>query len=321
MDPVTQAALGAACSQAILHQYDRKNAWIVGALGGTAADLDLLIRSANDPMLTLIYHRQFTHSFIFIPFGAILVTLALIPFQRFRERWRLTFWAAFIGYATHALLDTCTSYGTVLFWPLANTRYAWDLISIVDPVFTVFLGAGVIGTLVYDNRKPVFLGIILAGAFLSVNALQHHRALAAVQAYAHENHLQISRLRVFPELASSTHWRSVAFSGNKLVLARVATPWFSKSEVDSTALFPAFSGDELPDYVYHSGDQLRDLTIFNWFTDGYLLLVSRNPLILADARYIIGNESLRALWGIGFKPGKPHVDDLRMITLNTQDRL
>ena len=42
-----------------------------------------------------------------------------------------------MGYATHGLLDSCTSYGTQLFWPFSDVRVAWDTMSIVDPLFTV----------------------------------------------------------------------------------------------------------------------------------------------------------------------------------------
>ena len=42
-----------------------------------------------------------------------------------------------MGYATHGLLDSCTSYGTQLFWPFSDERVAWDTMSIVDPLFTI----------------------------------------------------------------------------------------------------------------------------------------------------------------------------------------
>ena len=41
-----------------------------------------------------------------------------------------------LGYATHALLDSCTTYGTMLFWPFSDVRIAWNTVSIIDPLFT-----------------------------------------------------------------------------------------------------------------------------------------------------------------------------------------
>ena len=48
-----------------------------------------------------------------------------------------TYIYATIGYATHGLLDSCTSYGTQLLWPFSDVRIAWNTISIIDPSFTI----------------------------------------------------------------------------------------------------------------------------------------------------------------------------------------
>jgi inner membrane protein len=104
-----------------------------------SADLDILIRSSSDPLLFLEYHRHFTHSFIFIPFGGMLCALALhwVLGQRWNIRFRQTWLFCTLGYATHALLDTSTSYGTMLFWPFSEERFSWSIVSVVDPLFTV----------------------------------------------------------------------------------------------------------------------------------------------------------------------------------------
>ena len=90
-----------------------------------APDLDVLIRSSHDPLLFLEYHRQFTHSLFFIPVGALICALAFYPVTRralsFRETWILSA----LGYATHGLLDACTTYGTLLLWPFSQERFAW----------------------------------------------------------------------------------------------------------------------------------------------------------------------------------------------------
>ncbi|BCA96027.1 hypothetical protein TUM19329_23880 [Legionella antarctica] len=155
MDFITQGVVGAASAQAFLHNQDKHNAWLVGALAGMAADLDVLIQSADDPMLFFLYHRHFTHSLLFIPVGTIVITLILLLFERFRKNWRLTLLAALIGYATHGLLDACTAYGTVLFWPFSDERVSWDIISIIDPFITIPLFLGVVWTYTFNKKKGV----------------------------------------------------------------------------------------------------------------------------------------------------------------------
>ena len=57
-----------------------------------------------------------------------------------RLRWvHLAFW----GLITHPLLDACTTYGTQLLAPFSRTRFSLDAVSILDPVVTVPLLAGV----------------------------------------------------------------------------------------------------------------------------------------------------------------------------------
>ena len=144
MDPLTQGVLGASLPQASARGKYAASAGLLGFLAGMAADLDVLIRSSTDPLLFLEYHRQFTHSLVFIPVGGLLCGLVLhwlVGRRRglsFRQSWLF----CTLGYATHALLDACTTYGTMLFWPFSDVRIAWNTISIIDPLFTLPLLAG-----------------------------------------------------------------------------------------------------------------------------------------------------------------------------------
>ena len=70
MDPLSQAVVGAAVPQSFAPRQHLGTITLLGALAGMAPDLDVLIRSSTDPLLFLEYHRQFTHSFFFIPLAA-----------------------------------------------------------------------------------------------------------------------------------------------------------------------------------------------------------------------------------------------------------
>ena len=120
MDPVSQGALGAIFAQTVSNKKKLLVGSIIGCLAGLAPDLDIFIRSSSDPLLKLEFHRQFTHALVFIPIGALLVTaFARMLFKKFLN-WKETYFCCFVGYATHGLLDACTSYGTQLFWPNYN---------------------------------------------------------------------------------------------------------------------------------------------------------------------------------------------------------
>ena len=138
MDPFAQGLAGAALASTMIRKKEETRIALgIGFLAGLAADLDVLIRSTDDPLLRLEFHRQFTHSFLFIPLGGFVVSLFLWLFLRRKK----SFWSilkfSVLGYGTHGLVDACTSYGTYLWWPFSYTRAAWNNVSIIDSVFSL----------------------------------------------------------------------------------------------------------------------------------------------------------------------------------------
>src|SRR6056300_80651 len=179
MDPLSQGTVGAAFAQSSANKNNLLKVALVGFLAGLAPDLDVLIQSSTDPVLFLEYHRQFTHSLFFIPFGALLVALFVFPFVKASLNFRTTYLASLLGYATHGLLDACTSYGTLLFWPFSNERVTWNNVSIVDPLFTIpiliLLGLAI------KTKKRIFSFFAIGWVifYLSLGFLQYERALSA----------------------------------------------------------------------------------------------------------------------------------------------
>ena len=187
MDPLTQGVLGAALPQATAARARfAASAGLLGFLAGMAADLDVLIRSSSDPLLFLEYHRQFTHSLIFVPFGGLFCALilhALLGRRRglsFRQSWLF----CTLGYATHALLDACTTYGTMLLWPFSDVRVAWTTISIIDPLFTLPLLFAVV--LAGRRSRPLYarLGLLWACFYMALGLWQRNEAVAMGYALA-----------------------------------------------------------------------------------------------------------------------------------------
>ena len=73
MDPISQAVVGVTAAKS----QNKSNTLLViliAASAGMAPDLDILINSDKNPLLSVAYHRHFTHSFFFIPFGALIVS-------------------------------------------------------------------------------------------------------------------------------------------------------------------------------------------------------------------------------------------------------
>ena len=101
MDPISQGTVGAAFAQSAADKKNIGKISVGGFLAGLAPDLDVLIQSSTDPVLFLEYHRQFTHSLFFIPFGALIVAAPIFLLVRKHLSFKTTYAASFFGYATH----------------------------------------------------------------------------------------------------------------------------------------------------------------------------------------------------------------------------
>ena len=175
MDPITHVLLGASLSYAGFgKKLGRTAAWS-GGLAAFVPDADIFIRSATDPLLAIEYHRGFTHALLFAPVGAAIVAGVWLA----RRRWRpqaLALWlCCLVAYASHCLLDAATSYGTQLLWPFSNFRAGWDLISIVDPIFTLALVVGLILALKFQKQRLAGAALIFCAGYIGLGAVQHAR--------------------------------------------------------------------------------------------------------------------------------------------------
>jgi inner membrane protein len=306
MDPISQAFAGATFSQSLTRtNTGQKSAFIAGALSGMAADLDVLIRVDHDPLLFLEFHRQFTHSLIFIPLGALVCATFVFMLLRKRARFSRIYLYSLLGYATHGLLDACTSYGTQLLWPFSDIRIAWDIISIIDPLFTVpVMILVIIGTV--TNRQGFARTALCYGlAYLALGHVQHDRAVAALHALADERGHTPLNATVKPTLANLYLWKLIyEYDGQYFVdAARIGRhPEFIEGETISSSI--------ATDTLMAGPLQTRDIERFRWFSDGYIAHYPGNPLLIGDIRYSLIPNRIEPLWGIRLKPKTKdeHVD-------------
>lgn len=314
MDPLTQGALGAALPQAIRSKAQVGIAGALGFLAGVAADLDVLIRSEVDPLLFLEYHRQFTHSLVFIPAGGLLCALALhwILGRRRGLTFTQTFLFCTLGYATHALLDTCTSYGTMLFWPFSNARYSWSVVSVVDPLFTVPVLALVV--LAGLKQKPVLARIALAwaGIYLALGALQHHVALTMGHELAASRGHTPDRLEAKPSFANILVFKTIYETADRFYVDAVRTGVAPKV-FPGVSVQKLVSGRDLP-WLDPASQQARDIERFRWFSQGFVARDPEHPNRIIDVRYSFVPNDVSALWSIELAPDAPPTSHVRYRT-------
>ncbi|HEX2278759.1 MAG TPA: metal-dependent hydrolase [Candidatus Tectomicrobia bacterium] len=300
MDTLTHGLLGAAASQALFAKKLPRGAGLIGLVAGMAPDLDLFMGSATDPVASILYHRQFSHSLIFIPLGALLVSLLFIWVRPFKAARPAVYGAALVGYGLHGPLDACTSYGTLLLWPFSYTRVAWDVIAIVDPIFTLTLLAGVLWTVVRRHAGPAQVAVCLALIYLGFGVWQWHRALGIQYQLAAARGQTVEYGRVMPLPGSLVAWRSVYMAAGHIYVDGVRVPWWSSALVRPGGHTPLATFDSVPRPLAERDGTRRVFEVFAWFADGLIAPIDGMPTTIGDMRYAAEAHSLTPLWGMQF---------------------
>ena len=306
MDPLTQGVIGATLPQAATRGRDAASAGLLGFFAGMAADLDVLIRSETDPLLFLEYHRQFSHSLVFIPFGGLICALLLhylIGRRRglsFRQSWLF----CTLGYATHAVLDACTTYGTMLFWPFSEARVAWNTISIIDPLFTVPILVAVVLGARRGKAWYARLALLWACGYMALGIWQRNEATDMGMALAAQRGHTPLRLEAKPSFANILVWKVVYETSDRYyvdaVRARLAPRIFPGASVEKLVI-----ERDMP-WLDQNSQQAIDIERFRWFSNGY---IARDPIYknrVIDVRYSMIPNEVAPLWSIELRPTAGH---------------
>ena len=295
MDPISQGTVGAAFAQSTASKNNIIRIGFIGFLAALTPDLDVLIRSSDDPILFLEYHRQFSHSLFFIPFGSLIVALLLFPFFKGSMCLKTIYVASFLGYATHGLLDACTSYGTQLFWPFSDERVTWNNISIVDPLFTLPIVILLILAITTRRRIFSFIAIGGSGVYLSLGFVQYERTHTAAMQLADSRGHDAERLTLKPSFGNLILWKSIYQHDDVYFVDAIRTVYSSTW----------CSGESIRkfDYEYHlpsldkNSQQARDIERFRWFSQDYLGYNEEDRLV-TDIRYSMLPNQITPMWGI-----------------------
>jgi len=296
MDPITQGTLGAAAALAVFGERGKLSpaliGW-VGALGGMAADLDVLIRSSSDPLLAVEYHRHFTHSLTFAPIGGALAALPWLVLKRVRENFRLVLGASVVGFLTHGPLDAFTTYGTLLFWPWSTQRVALSFISIVDLVFTIPLLIAVILAAQRGARTVARWGLLFAAVYLGLGAVQKGRAMDAQARLAERRGHHVERGEVFPSFMNLVAWRSIYQQHGRYYVDQVRVPFIGKNCTTTGSDLP-----ESPNPHAKGPVAGRAHRLLRWFANGWVAKDPGDPTVLGDLRYSFLPFEASPIWGI-----------------------
>lgn len=300
MDNLTHAALGICCGLAAR----RANAPVAPAalaalLAAEAPDLDILIRSANDPLVAFRWHRHFSHSFVFLP---IIVLLSALLAAWFFKGKHVTSTKALLipaaaGGLSHILCDACTSFGTMLLWPFSNERIAWDCVAVVD--LAVTLPLVVLAWRAWKSHRHVlaWLGVGWFAFYATLGRIQHNRAEAALLQWV--GNQSVTRFTAKPTISNLILWRGIWLENGVWHIAALRISPFSATQVlegeSRVAWTPETPGTPLAGT--HAGSILTD---FSEFTGGWNSVESSTSesLTVGDIRFAMLADRAKSLWAV-----------------------
>jgi len=221
LDSLTQAVLGATVGELVLGKKVGNKAPLWGAIAGTIPDLDVLLNFFVGDVQSTLWHRTFSHSFIFLTLAAPLLGYLVYFLHRNSTSanpidW---FWLFFWGLITHPLLDSCTNYGTMLFYPFSDFRVAFRTIYIIDPLYTLPLLIATIAVLFMrrnsrTRKNTARLAIILSTAYLLLTSANKLYVNHVVKHSLEEQQISHEKFMSSPTFFNNLLWSVIVKSGS-----------------------------------------------------------------------------------------------------------
>jgi len=305
LDLLTHGLAGALVARSLPGRAHSRLALGTGFAAALLPDADTLIRSPADPLLAIEFHRHFSHSLLFAPLGALIAALLVWLLLRRRQPLGLLYPLVLAAYVSACLLDAATSYGTQLFWPLTGTRYAWNLVAIVDPLLTAVLLAAVIGSWRGAGAWLARAALLFGVAYLALGYVQRERAVAAAADMAAGRGHVPALIEAKPTIGNLLVWRTLYLEDGVYHVDAVR-PGLGAVRVYPGESVARFQADALAELGVDPGSVLAgDIGRFSVLASGYVVLQPGDPPVLGDIRYALRPNGVTTLWGIEIDVAEP----------------
>jgi inner membrane protein len=110
--------------------------------------------------------------------GARLLSWLLAKILREPGGWKALYGVCALALGVHIAGDLITSFGTIIFAPLSDARYAWGTTFIIDLWVTGIIAAGLLASVLWRrSRVPAMAAGLVLVCLVGLQAVQKERAL------------------------------------------------------------------------------------------------------------------------------------------------
>jgi inner membrane protein len=206
VDSLTHTLAGAAIAKA--YNDKKLGHWgtIAGLTMGAFPDSDFVLGLFNRQFY-LEYHRNFTHSLLLVPFYAIFFAWIFVKLSRRPHFWNF-YRICLSVLISHVVLDLLTSYGTMIFSPFFGHRYSWDLVFIVDLIFSGIIVLPLIAGLFWRKKAAWICRGALIGLSLYIVFCwaEHRQAMSLATDFSKTVNEEVLLVASLPQPLSPFRW-------------------------------------------------------------------------------------------------------------------
>jgi len=187
-------------------------AW-VGALSAAFPDIDYLLNWV-DPVVYLDLHRGPTHSLLWMPLWALLLSIVLHVLTQRRYSFLALFQVCVLGISIHIMGDVITVYGTRIWVPVHDAAVTLSTTFIIDLIFTGIIVAGLLAGIRLNARRSARSALAILIVYVTLQAWLHSEAVDIARRYADTLPGNDTVHYAIPQPLSPLHWKLVVVEGD-----------------------------------------------------------------------------------------------------------
>ncbi len=280
MDSITHIVSGALFGEAIAGKQLKKKAMLWGAIAQTIPDFDVISSFWMPPAQSVLAHRGFTHSFLFIALASPFLAGIVKGLSRNQSMTLLRWMALFATeFAVHISIDSLTTYGTAWFEPFSHYRVSFNTIFVADPFYTIWMLIAAIALLILKSEKKVRIRWIIFGLVTSTlyigYCINNKRMISeVVKEELNREHITSTRWITTPTPLNSFLWYLIAetkdgyYTGYHSVFDHSASSSYQYFPRNDSLVPPSAAGDDFNclkrfSQGYYTIQKMNDTLVFN----------------------------------------------------------